>query len=97
MLVSVSLPTPVSMSTRSSRPGPARNNACEWPAASASNSGNAMAPMLPLFDALAAGHSHALLRAGPGRLLRVDIDTGVGSDTDTNIHTNINQTEPVHG
>ena len=63
--------------------------------------GNAMAPMLPLFDALAAGHSHALLRAGPGRLLRVDIDTGVGSDTDTNIHTNIhtniNQTEPVHG
>jgi len=34
---------------------------------------NAMAPMLPLFDALAAGDGEALLKAGPGRLLRVRI------------------------
>ena len=44
---------------------------------------NAMAPMLPLFDALAAGHSRVLLKAGPNRLLQVDID--------------INPTEPAHG
>lgn len=35
--------------------------------------GNAMAPMLPLFDALAAGHAGCRLKAGPGRLLNVDI------------------------
>jgi 3-oxoacyl-(acyl-carrier-protein) synthase len=35
--------------------------------------GNAMAPMLPLFDALAAGHSGCRLKAGPGRILNVDI------------------------
>ena len=34
---------------------------------------NAMAPMLPLFDALAAGHAGCRLRAGPGRILHVDI------------------------
>ncbi|MFD0738730.1 beta-ketoacyl synthase chain length factor [Lysobacter koreensis] len=33
--------------------------------------GNAMAPMLPLFDALAAGDPGAVLKAGPGRVLRV--------------------------
>lgn len=37
---------------------------------------NAMAPMLPLFDALASGGDVALLRAGPGRLLRVEIAHG---------------------
>lgn len=36
--------------------------------------GNAMAPMLPLFDALAAGGGGAvLLDAGPGRALRVEL------------------------
>lgn len=35
--------------------------------------GNAMAPMLPLFDALAARHAGCGLKAGPGRLLNVDI------------------------
>ena len=35
--------------------------------------GNAMAPMLSLFDALAAGRTHAELRAGPGRVLRVEL------------------------
>jgi len=35
---------------------------------------NAMAPMLPLFDALAAGHGDAVLKAGPGRVLRVRIE-----------------------
>jgi hypothetical protein len=38
--------------------------------------GNAMAPMLPLFDALAAGDDAALLKAGPGRVLRVEIAHG---------------------
>lgn len=45
--------------------------------------GNAMAPMLPLFDALATGGDGALLKAGPGRVLRVDIaheGTARGSD-----------------
>lgn len=35
---------------------------------------NAMAPMLPLFDALAARDRLVLLDAGPGRALRVEID-----------------------
>jgi hypothetical protein len=35
--------------------------------------GNAMAPMLPLFDALARNECHAMLRAGPGRVMRVAI------------------------
>lgn len=35
---------------------------------------NAMAPMLQLFDALAGGQPQALLKAGPGRVLRVEID-----------------------
>ncbi|MEZ0472619.1 beta-ketoacyl synthase chain length factor [Luteimonas salinilitoris] len=35
---------------------------------------NAMAPMLPLFDALAARDHLVLLDAGPGRALRVEID-----------------------
>ena len=43
--------------------------------------GNAMAPMLPLFDALAAGHSQVALNSGPGRLLRITLDP----------------TEPAHG
>lgn len=34
---------------------------------------NAMAPMLPLFDALAAGGTGAILHAGPGRRLRVEL------------------------
>lgn len=37
---------------------------------------NAMAPMLPLFDALARGDDATLLKAGPGRLLRVEIAHG---------------------
>ena len=35
--------------------------------------GNAMAPMLPLFDALAAHTRGATLQAGPGRVLRVEL------------------------
>ena len=35
--------------------------------------GNAMATMLPLFDALAAGHAHATLDAGPGRVLELSL------------------------
>ena len=38
--------------------------------------GNAMAQMLPLFDALALGDDAALLKAGPGRVLRVEIANG---------------------
>jgi hypothetical protein len=38
--------------------------------------GNSMAPMLPLFDALASGDDVALLKAGPGRILRVEIAHG---------------------
>jgi hypothetical protein len=34
---------------------------------------NAMAPMLPLFQALATGHDLVCLHAGPGRALRVEI------------------------
>ena len=34
---------------------------------------NAMVQMLPLFDALASGHRHSVLKAGPGRVLRVEI------------------------
>ncbi|HEU4814268.1 MAG TPA: beta-ketoacyl synthase chain length factor [Xanthomonadaceae bacterium] len=37
---------------------------------------NAMAPMLPLFDALAAGAANACLDAGSGRVLRVEITHG---------------------
>ncbi|RNF83930.1 beta-ketoacyl synthase chain length factor [Montanilutibacter psychrotolerans] len=35
--------------------------------------GNAMAAMLPLFDAIASGQTQALLHAGPGRALRVEL------------------------
>ena len=35
--------------------------------------GNAMATMLPLFDALAAGRGHATLEAGPGRVLDLSL------------------------
>ena len=38
--------------------------------------GNAMAPMLPLFDALAGLGDLALLHAGPGRTLRVELAHG---------------------
>lgn len=38
--------------------------------------GNAMAPMLPLFDALAAGRPQAALHAGPGHVLNLEIDHG---------------------
>lgn len=38
--------------------------------------GNAMAPMLPLFDALAGGTPGAVLEAGPGRVLRVELGDG---------------------
>jgi hypothetical protein len=37
---------------------------------------NAMAPMLPLLDALAAGAPQVLLKSGPDRRLRVSIDSG---------------------
>ena len=37
---------------------------------------NAMAPMLPLFDALAAGGATAVLHAGPGRRMLADIAHG---------------------
>lgn len=37
---------------------------------------NAMAPMLPLFEALASGRDTALLNAGPGRVLRLEIAHG---------------------
>ncbi len=37
---------------------------------------NAMAPMLPLFDALASGGAVAVLKAGPSRVLRVEIEHG---------------------
>ena len=35
--------------------------------------GNAMAPMLPLFEALARGNDLALLHAGRGRALRLEL------------------------
>jgi len=35
--------------------------------------GNAMSPMLPLFDALAQRATHATLKAGPDRVLRVEL------------------------
>ncbi|MFC3716008.1 beta-ketoacyl synthase chain length factor [Luteimonas soli] len=38
--------------------------------------GNAMAPMLPLFESLAGGDDVVLLEAGPGRVLRVEIAHG---------------------
>ena len=38
--------------------------------------GNAMAPMLPLFDALAASSGTVLLCAGPGRTLQVELADG---------------------
>ena len=46
------------------------------------DAGNAMAPMLVLFDALASGADHAVLRAGPGRILDVTLHgaTEVGHD-----------------
>jgi len=46
-------------------PGPARGRL------SVQAAGNLMAPMLPLFDALAAGDNTVMLKAGPNRLLRV--------------------------
>ncbi|HJW47700.1 MAG TPA: beta-ketoacyl synthase chain length factor [Lysobacter sp.] len=36
--------------------------------------GNAMAPMLPLFDALARSDDHAILHAGPGRIMDIRIE-----------------------
>src|SRR5690606_29036155 len=44
------------------------------------DAGNAMAPMLDLFDTLATGHGETVLRAGPGRILTVSLD-GVAEDT----------------
>ena len=38
--------------------------------------GNAMAPMLPLFDALAAGGGAVALKAGPGQVLQVELRHG---------------------
>jgi hypothetical protein len=35
--------------------------------------GNAMAPMLPLFEALALRRPHAMIGAGNGNTLRIDI------------------------
>ena len=46
---------------------PANGPLARWSA------GNAMAPMLPLFDALAAGHDRVTLHAGPGRVLHLGI------------------------
>jgi hypothetical protein len=37
---------------------------------------NAMAPMLPLFEALATGRSRTRLKAGPGRVLQVEVRNG---------------------
>lgn len=48
-------------------PDPARS------ALSLRYAGNLMAPMLPLFDALARGDNGVLLKAGPNRLLRVEL------------------------
>jgi hypothetical protein len=42
-------------------------------------SGNAMAPMLPLFEALARGEANVLLHAGQGRALRLTIDHAAAS------------------
>jgi hypothetical protein len=41
--------------------------------------GNAMAPMLPLFEALARGDDSVLLHAGQGRALRIHIDIAAAS------------------
>jgi len=41
--------------------------------------GNAMAPMLPLFEALARGEEAVTLHAGPGRALRIHIDHAAAS------------------
>ena len=49
------------------------SSAGQGPLASAIK-GNAMAPMLPLFDALATGGHHAELKAGPNRVLRVEFN-----------------------
>jgi hypothetical protein len=38
--------------------------------------GNAMAPMLPLFEALASGRTRTRLKAGPGRVLHVEVSHG---------------------
>jgi len=59
---------------RVERPGGGRDAgpAARGPLASGL-SGNAMAPMLPLFDALAGGEREAILKAGPGRILRAAI------------------------
>ena len=38
--------------------------------------GNAMAPMLPLFETLARGSDIALLHAGRGRALRLEVSHG---------------------
>lgn len=38
--------------------------------------GNAMAPMLPLFEALAGGRPQARLKAGPDRVLQVEVTDG---------------------
>lgn len=40
---------------------------------------NASAPMLPLFDALAIGGEGAVVKAGPGRLLRVQLQGSTGA------------------
>ncbi len=49
---------------------------------------NAMATMLPLFDALAAGHAHATLDAGPGRVLELSLAHALAHATPSN--------EPLH-
>jgi hypothetical protein len=64
--------TPIQLRvTPVSTPAPAADGAL-----SRRYSGNAMRPMLPLFDALAAGGDDALLHAGPGRALRVECAHG---------------------
>ncbi|MBA3485977.1 MAG: hypothetical protein H0T88_02085, partial [Lysobacter sp.] len=40
---------------------------------------NASAPMLPLLDALATGGNGAVIKAGPGRLLRVQLQASTES------------------
>ncbi len=45
--------------------------------------GNLMAPMLPLFDALAAGDNDVMLKAGPNRLLRVVLSRSMAPHRDT--------------
>ncbi|HEU0306792.1 MAG TPA: beta-ketoacyl synthase chain length factor [Lysobacter sp.] len=45
--------------------------------------GNAMAPMLPLFDALARNEARAMLRAGPGRVMHIAIARAASGEAES--------------